>query len=216
MQPILKSCCGLDVHKSMVMACIAHGPLDKPPKFEIRKFSTMTDDLRTLKEWLKEYGVTAVAMESTGIYWKTIFNILAEMAKGKLKRKVNQLVKARNGNVTDHHRFLLKQHLAYIDCLVERIREIDEEIQRKLQPYEKEFRAIQSVTGIKEISAASVIAEIGVDMSRFPDEAHLSSWAAMCPGNNAAKRFEQTFLKFVQERKKAAKREEAIITSKQP
>jgi len=50
MQPILKSCCGLDVHKSMVMACIAHGPLDKPPKFEIRKFSTMTDDLKTLKE----------------------------------------------------------------------------------------------------------------------------------------------------------------------
>ena len=78
MQPILKSCCGLDVHKSMVMACIAHGPLDKPPKFEIRKFSTMTDDLRTLKEWLKEYGVTAVAMESTGIYWKPIFNILED------------------------------------------------------------------------------------------------------------------------------------------
>lgn len=298
MQPILKSCCGLDVHKSMVMTCIAHGPLDKPPMFEIRKFSTMTDDLRTLKEWLKEYGVTAVAMESTGIYWKPIFNILeddfdvvlanaqhiknvperktdvkdcqwiahlfrnglisgsfippreirelrdltrtrrklveamtaeknrvqkvledaniklssvvskvfgvsslnmigallekdtlsadeiAEMAKGKLKRKVNQLVKALNGNVTDHHRFLLKQHLAHIDCLVERIREIDEEIQRKLRPHEREFKSIQSVTGIKEISAASVIAEIGVDMSRFPDEAHLSSWAAMCPGNN--------------------------------
>jgi len=78
MQPILKSCCGLDVHKSMVMACIAHGPLDNPPIFEIRKFSTMTNDLRSLSGWMKEYGVTAVAMESTGIYWKPIFNILED------------------------------------------------------------------------------------------------------------------------------------------
>ena len=59
MQPILKSCCGLDVHKSMILACIAHGPLDKPPKFEIRKFPTMTNDLRKLSEWMKEYGVNA-------------------------------------------------------------------------------------------------------------------------------------------------------------
>ena len=298
MQPILQSCCGLDVHKSMVMACIAHGPLDKPPIFEIRKFSTMTNDLRSLSEWMKEYAVTAVAMESTGIYWKPIFNILeddfdvvlanaqhiknvpgrktdvkdcqwiahlfrnglisgsfippreirelrdltrtrrklvgvmtseknrvqkvledanikissvvskvfgvsalamicalmekdelsadeiAEMAKGKLKKKVNQLVEALNGNVTDHHRFLLKQHLGHIDFLVEEIKEFDEEIQRRLVPYQKEFKDIQSVTGIKGVSAASVIAEIGVDMSRFPDEAHISSWAGVCPGNN--------------------------------
>jgi len=282
----------------MVMACIAHGPLNNPPIFEIRKFSTMTNDLRSLSEWMKEYGVTAVAMESTGIYWKPIFNILeddfdivlanaqhiknvpgrktdvkdcqwiahlfrnglisgsfippreirelrdltrtrrklvgamtseknrvqkvledanikissvvskvfgvsalamicallekdelsadeiAEMAKGKLKKKVDQLVEALNGNITDHHRFLLKQHLGHIDFLVEEIKEFDEEIQRRLVPHEKEFEDIQSVTGIKGISAASVIAEIGVDMSRFPDEAHISSWAGVCPGNN--------------------------------
>lgn len=298
MQPILESCCGFDVHKSMVMACIAYGPLDKSPMFKIRKFSTMTNDLQKLKEWLKGYSVTAVAIESTGIYWKPIFNMLEddfdivlanaqhiknvpgrktdikdcqwiahlfrnglisgsfippreirelrdltrtrrklveamsseknrvqkvledanikissvvskvfgisslnmigvllekdalsideieEMAKGKLKKKVNQLVEALNGNITDHHRFLLKQHFAHVDFLVEQIEEFDVEIQRKLGPYEKEFKYIQSVTGIKEISAASVIAEIGVDMSRFPDEAHLSSWAAMSPGNN--------------------------------
>ena len=78
MQLLIESCCGLDVHKSMVTACIAYGPLDKPPKFEIRKFSTLTSDLRELKNWLKEYKVTAVAMESTGIYWKPIFNILED------------------------------------------------------------------------------------------------------------------------------------------
>jgi transposase len=53
-----------------------------------------------------------------------------------------------------------------------------------LKPYESKFKDVQSVTVIKDVSAASVIAEIGVDMSKFPDEAHLSSWAAVCPGNN--------------------------------
>lgn len=298
MQPLLESCCGLDVHKSMVMACIAYGPLDKPPKLEIRKFSTLTSDLRELKNWLTAYKVTAVAMESTGIYWKPIFNILedgfdvvlanaqhiknvpgrktdvkdcqwiaqlfrnglisgsfippreirelrdltrtrkklvgelaseknrvqkvledaniklssvvskvfgvsslnmigvllekeelsteeiAELAKGKLKKKVDLLAKALDGYVTDHHRFLLKQHLAHIDFLAEQIKDFDEEIRKRLEPYETEFKDVQSVTGVKGISAASVIAEIGVDMSKFPDEAHLSSWAAVCPGNN--------------------------------
>ena len=298
MQPILESCCGLDVHKSMVMACIAHGALDKPPKFEIRRFSTMTSDLRELKKWLEEHKVTAVAMESTGIYWKPIFNILedgfdvvlanaqhiknvpgrktdikdcqwiarlfrnglisgsfipprdirelrdltrtrrklveemaseknrvqkvledaniklssvvskvfgvssmsmivlllekdelsaeeiSKLAKGKLKKKVDLLVKALEGNVTDHHRFLLKQHLAHVDFLAKQIETFDDAIRKKLSPYETQFNDIQSVTGVKDISAASVIAEIGVNMSKFPDEAHLSSWAAICPGNN--------------------------------
>jgi transposase len=298
MQSILESCCGLDVHKSMVMACIAHGPLDKNPNFEIREFSTMTNDLRNLSEWLKEYNVTSIAMESTGIYWKPIFNILeedfdvilanaqhiknvpgrktdvqdaqwiahlfrnglisgsfipprdirdlrdltrtrrklvghmaseknrvqkvledanikissvvskvfgvsslnmigvllekdelsdeeiAKMAKGKLKNKVNQLAEALNGNVTDHHRFLLRVHFEDIEHLAKQIGKLDAQIQKRLEPYEYEFNIIQTVTGIKEISAASVIAEIGVDMSRFPGEANISSWAGVSPGNN--------------------------------
>ncbi|MHB8120207.1 MAG: IS110 family transposase, partial [Methanothrix sp.] len=76
MRPILRSCCGIDVHKSMIKACIAKGPLNKPPKIEIRTYSTMTSDLEKLNEWLKENKVEAVAMESTGVYWKPIFNIL--------------------------------------------------------------------------------------------------------------------------------------------
>ncbi len=78
MQPILKSCCGIDVHKKMIKACIAKGPLDKPPKFEIKTFSTMTSDLLRLKDWLEQNEVEAVAMESTGVYWKPIFNILED------------------------------------------------------------------------------------------------------------------------------------------
>ena len=60
MQPILESCCGLDVHKSMIKACIAKGSLDKPPKFEIRTFSTMTSDLIKLKDWLVKNQIEAV------------------------------------------------------------------------------------------------------------------------------------------------------------
>jgi len=78
MQPTLKSCCGIDVHKSMIKASIAKGPLDKPPKFYTRTFSTMTSDLLKLKDWLRENEVEAVAMESTGVYWKPIFNILED------------------------------------------------------------------------------------------------------------------------------------------
>ena len=76
MQPILKSCCGIDVHKNMIKASIAKGPLDSPPRFCTRTFSTMTRDLLKLKDWLTENDVEAVAMESTGVYWKPIFNIL--------------------------------------------------------------------------------------------------------------------------------------------
>ena len=76
MEPILKSCAGMDVHEKKVDVCIAHGPFDKPPKFEIRTFSTMTSDLEEITTWLKKYEVTTIGMESTGIYWKPIFNVM--------------------------------------------------------------------------------------------------------------------------------------------
>jgi len=58
MEPILISCAGMDVHEKKVDVCIAHGPFDKPPKFEIRTFLTMTSDLEELMIWLKKYEVT--------------------------------------------------------------------------------------------------------------------------------------------------------------
>ena len=76
MEPVLECCAGMDVHEKKVDVCIAHGSLDKSPKFEIRTFSTMTSDLEDLKSWLKKYNVTTIGMESTGVYWKPIFNIM--------------------------------------------------------------------------------------------------------------------------------------------
>ena len=75
-------------------------------------------------------------------------------------------------------------HFEHIESLSSQINELDEEISRKLEPYEKEFGLIRTHPAISEVTGASVIAEIGVDMSQFPDEHHLSSWAAISPGNN--------------------------------
>ncbi|GFP20221.1 hypothetical protein HKBW3S03_01722 [Candidatus Hakubella thermalkaliphila] len=68
MEVIIERACGLDVHKETVTACVMGDGIKK----EIRTFSTMTNDLLRLKEWLKDHKVTHVAMESTGIYWKLI------------------------------------------------------------------------------------------------------------------------------------------------
>ncbi len=102
---------------------------------------------------------------------------ISEMARGRLKSKVPQLVEALNGRVTEHHRFLLRFHLDNIAFQLEQIRELDEEIQRRMVPFQKEYRLIQTLPGISKTCAAAIIAEIGADMSQFPDEAHLSSWA---------------------------------------
>ena len=69
----------MDVHRDNVTACIARGPFDKAEEeLIVRDFPTMTSDIRKLSLWLKEHNVKTVAMESTGIYWKPIFNILEE------------------------------------------------------------------------------------------------------------------------------------------
>jgi transposase len=76
MEPIYTSCCGLDVHKKSVQACVRRIGKDGKIQEEVRGFGTMTQDIRGLADWLSQEEVTHVAMESTGIYWKPIYNIL--------------------------------------------------------------------------------------------------------------------------------------------
>lgn len=76
MEAIIERCAGLDVHEKTVVACVMTGSLKKPPKKETRTFSTVTKGLLELAEWLEEKECTHVAMESTGIYWKPVWNIL--------------------------------------------------------------------------------------------------------------------------------------------
>jgi transposase len=293
MEVIIDKGCGLDVHKETVVACVMGEGIKK----EIRTFSTMTEDLYRLKSWLSEKGITHIAMESTGPYWKPVFNILegsfevilanarhiknvpgrktdvkdsewickllrsgllaasfvppqairelrdltryrrkltqsisseknrvqkvledanvkissvvsdtfgvsasrmleaimagqldteaiSDLAVGKLKCKKAELKKALVGNFQAHHRFMIQASLDHIESLEKIIAGLDQEIDRKLADYHQEYELLQSIPGVKEQGAASIIAEIGVDMGRFPSEGHLSAWAGMSPGNN--------------------------------
>ena len=71
MEVLYACCCGIDVHAKMLVACLL-----KPGKKEVRTFSTMTEDLLRLLDWLTQEGCTHVAIESTGVYWRPVFNIL--------------------------------------------------------------------------------------------------------------------------------------------
>jgi len=75
METVIEKGCGLDVHKETVVACVMGTGIEK----EVRTYGTMTEELLELKGWLQSLGITHVAMESTGVYWKPIFNILEDV-----------------------------------------------------------------------------------------------------------------------------------------
>lgn len=331
-------CAGLDVHKKTVVACCITPGSRGEKQQESRTFTTMTADLLALSDWLGTKGVTHVAMESTGEFWKPVYNILegnfellvvnakhiknvpgrktdvkdaewiaellrhgllrgsfippqnqrdlrdltrqrtnlvqdratvvnrlqkvlewanlklsavatditgvsaraileailagktapetlAELAKGRLRNKRSELERALHGHVRDHHRFLLAEHLAQLDFLDEQIARFDAEIIRHMTPplassdasdagaaltdtsadaptdapgatappltWAEAVGLLDTIPGVNQRTAELLLAEIGVDMSRFPSAAHLASWAKVSPGNNesAGKRF---------------------------
>lgn len=81
MEAMIERCAGLDVHQETVVACVLFGPLDKKPEKAIKTFSTTTTGLLDLSDWLAEFHVTDAVMESTGVYWKPIWNILEDTFK---------------------------------------------------------------------------------------------------------------------------------------
>jgi transposase len=310
MEIVHTQCAGLDVHKKTVVAAIivpdGQGGLRK----EVRTFGTMTADLLALSDWLLGLGVTDVAMESTGEYWKPIYNILeenfevllanaqhvkkvpgqktdvsdaewladllrhgllrgsfippvgqrelreltryrtsfvreratlvnrvqkalesaniklasvasnvmgvsgramleaiiagsasstemAELAKGRLREKREQLEHALSGRVKPHHRFVLSELLCQIDSLDESIARFDEEIEKYGRPFEEAVELLDTIPGVARRTAEVIVSEIGKDMSRFPTADHLAAWAGVAPGNNesAGKRYSGTVRK---------------------
>lgn len=99
---------------------------------------------------------------------------LAELAKGRLRAKLSELRQALTGRVKPHHLTLIERILAHIDFLEESIAEVQREVARCLLPFQEAVQLLQTIPGVGEVAAATVIAEIGTDMSRFPTAKHLA------------------------------------------
>lgn len=297
MDAIYTHCCGLDVHQKSVTACLITSGDRKEPQKTLRTFGATTDELLALADWLEGAGCTHVAMESTGVYWKPIYNLLegqfelllvnaqhlksvpgrktdvhdaewiadllrcgllkgsfvpsreqrelreltryrtslvqerarqinrvhkvleganiklgavvsdimgvsaremltqllagetdahllAELSRGRLREKRAELEKALSGRMHPHQQFMLAELLAHIDYLDEAIARASAEIGERMSPFEEQIVRLDEVPGLNRQGIEAILAEIGTDLSRFPDAAHLASWAAICPGNN--------------------------------
>lgn len=109
---------------------------------------------------------------------------MAELARGRLRKKITELEKALEGHIREHHRLIIRVSIQMIASYDKAIDKLDREIDQRMKPYREESERLQSIPGLKKKTAESIVAEIGVDMSRFPSDAHLSSWAGLSPGNN--------------------------------
>jgi transposase len=297
MNPIIDRCAGLDVHQATVMATVRTPDETGGRRISTETFSTTTAGLLTLRDWLQAHGVTHVAMESTGVYWKPVYYVLedgfalllvnaqhvkrvpgrktdvkdsewlaqllecgllagsfvppqpirdlrdltryrkhqirdrarevnrlhrvledaglklssvatdvmgasgramleallhgttdpvvlADLAKGKLRRKLPALRDALQGRFRAHHTVLLGQILTKVDFLDEAIGMLTKEIDRLVAPFEPMLAALDTIPGVDRKAAVTLLAETGGDMTRFPTAGHLCSWAGMCPGQN--------------------------------
>jgi transposase len=106
---------------------------------------------------------------------------LADLALGTARKKRAELIEALHGRIRPHHRGLLKVHLELVTALQQAIAEIDATVGKALASIHKSARLLTSIPGISEVTAHVMVAEIGVDMTRFASDAHLRSWAGFCP-----------------------------------
>lgn len=110
--------------------------------------------------------------------------VLAGLAQGRMRSKIDELTLALRGRFSDHHALLLGVHLDHIDQIDAHIATIDARVEARTVPFDRQLAHLITMPGIAETAARVVIAEIGVDMSIFPTAGHLASWAGLCPGNN--------------------------------
>ncbi len=110
--------------------------------------------------------------------------LLAAIGKRRLKASRAQLLEALRGHITPHHRFLLKLHLQQVETLDRAIATIETEVGESLRPFRTAADRLTTIPGISDVAASVIVAEIGVDMSRFPTVSHLISWAGLCPKND--------------------------------
>jgi transposase len=188
---------------------LEHGLLRKsfvPPR-EIRELRDLTryrkalireraSEVNRLHKVLEDAGVklATVASDVMGVSGRRMLEalvagttdpeVLAELAKTRLRTKLPELRKALDARFREHHGFLVSQVLAHVDYLEEAIDTVSKRVEEMLAPVAPAIKVLVSIPGIERRTAEVVVAEIGTDMSRFATSRHLASWAGLCPGNN--------------------------------
>lgn len=297
MDTLYERCCGIDVHKQRVSACLLTPGPGRSQQKEIRSFATTTAALLDLRDWLLAAECTHVAMESTGVYWKPVYNLLedafvvilanaqhikalpgrktdvrdaewiadllqhgliqgsfippkpirelreltryrksliqersaeanrvqkvleganiklasvatnilgvsgrailaaliagttdpqtlADLARGRMRKKIPALEQALTGHMGAHQRFVVAQQLAHIDDLDDAIEHCSAEVATRMQPFAEQLERLCTIPGVGRRIAETILAEVGTDMRRFPSAKHIASWAGICPGNH--------------------------------
>ena len=130
------------------------------------------------------FGKSGRAMLRALIGGDTSVDEMARLARGQLRKKIDRLREALAGRLDEHHRKMLSIQLARVEAAEADIATLDQQITVRLAPYDQQMGLLMGIPGIDWVGAATIIAEIGVDMSVFPSAGHLSAWAGVCPGNN--------------------------------
>src|SRR6266540_2136158 len=154
-------------------------------------------EVQRLDKVLQDAGikVSSVAAETLGVSVRRMLDalvagthdpeVLAELARGRLRQKLPALQDALTGRFrSEHHGLLVSQILAHIDYLDETIATLSTRIEHVIAPFSRKRELLETIPGVARIGAEVLIAELGVDMSVFPTDAHLASWAGQCPGNH--------------------------------
>ena len=163
-------------------------------RYRKAKIQERTREVQRVEKTLQDAGIklSSVASEVLGVSARRMLDalisgthdpeILAELAKGALRKKIPAVREALQGRFTGHHALLVGQMLAQIDFLDETIATLSEQIEELTRPFSREIELLDTIPGIDRRAAELILSEIGPDMSRFPTEHHLASWGGMCPG----------------------------------
>lgn len=155
-----------------------------------------TREAQRLEKTLQDAGIklSSVASKVLGVSGRLMLEalisgthdpeVLAELAKAQLRRKIPALKEALQGRFTGHHALIVSQQLAHIDYLDEAIATLSERIDEVIAPFASKVALLDTIPGVDKRTAELLIAEIGADMSVFPTHRHLASWAGICPGQN--------------------------------
>jgi transposase len=131
-------------------------------------------------------GISGRAMLAALSAGQTASAQMADVARGRLRKKLPALERALEGHMGSHQRFLLAQQVAHLDSLQTMIERVSAQSAERLRPYEALLVRLQTIPGVGRRTAEVLLAELGVDLSRFPRAAHLASWAGVCPGNQVS------------------------------